>query len=63
MKIINISVNNDTGEILMEAKGYPDKTCINDLKEIEDMFGPPKEEKLKPEAYKVPTSNRVKGRS
>lgn len=49
MKKITITIQKDGG-LSIEADGFSDKTCLNHLKILEDLFGEASDVKLKPEA-------------
>lgn len=57
MKTIEILVSED-GEINVEANGFPDKTCLEALKELEKALGKAKNVELKPEGHRLPLKNR-----
>jgi len=56
MKKIKITISKDGG-LSIEADGFSDKTCLNHLKILEDLFGEASDVKLKPE-FNVTTKNK-----
>lgn len=60
MKTIDIVVTPD-GKIEIDAKGFTDSTCLKALEEMQAMFGPAEEVRLKPEArHKVSVKTVIK---
>lgn len=59
---IEVTVNED-GSISVEAVGFKDASCLDALKQLEELFGKASEVKLKPEArhkVKQTSSRKVK---